>query len=195
MAYGSLAYLRSMDNYPPSTQSPVITSLVLGKKKEVKAGIGDMKVSKNPDTVLATYSLGSCIGVAAYDPIARVGGILHYQLPISSISPEKAETRPYMFADTGIPALFQACSQLGANWRRMVVKIAGGAESKTSTGVFNIGPRNYEALSRIFREMGKSIESQDVGGCCSRTMWLEVATGALTLKTSEFGRVAQWRTM
>ena len=195
MAYGSLAYIRSLENCPVPAQSPVITSLVLGKKREVKAGIGDLKVSNNPGTVLATYSLGSCIGVAAYDPVARVGGILHYQLPFASISPDKAESRPYMFADTGIPALFNACTRLGAKWRRMEIKIAGGADSKTSTGVFNIGPRNYDALTKIFKSMGKSIESQDIGGHCSRSMWLEVDTGELTLKTSAAGQEARWKTI
>ncbi|ACL05948.1 chemotaxis protein CheD [Desulfatibacillum aliphaticivorans] len=195
MAYGSLAHFSNLENYPIPAQSPVISSLVLGKKKEVKAGIGDLRVSGSLDAVLATYSLGSCIGVSAYDPVARIGGLLHFQLPHSSISPEKAQARPYMFADTGIPALFEACSQLGAKWRRMEVKIAGGASSKTSTGVFNIGPRNYQALTDIFKSMGKSINAQETGGFCSRSMWLDMATGEVTLKTNTAGQHVAWTTM
>ena len=43
-----------------------------------------------PDEVLVTYSLGSCIGLSLYDPVARVGGLLHAMLPLSSLDPVKA---------------------------------------------------------------------------------------------------------
>jgi len=39
-------------------------------------GVADMKVSNDPADTVITYSLGSCIGLAIYDPVARVGGIL-----------------------------------------------------------------------------------------------------------------------
>jgi len=70
-------------------------------------GIADMKVSNNPEVSVITYSLGSCIGLVIYDPVVKVGGILHYMLPESSIDNEKASRNPFMFADTGIPRLFK----------------------------------------------------------------------------------------
>ena len=78
------------------------------------ADSADFQVSNDPRVTLVTYSLGSCIGVAIWDPTARVSGILHYMLPDSSISPEKAKTGPAMFADTGIPRLFRDAYALGA---------------------------------------------------------------------------------
>ncbi len=193
MAYGAFASFESVHNGPAPSMSPVVNKLLMGKKRELKAGVADMQVSADPNAVLATYSLGSCIGVTVYDPVARVGGILHYQLPSSSISPEKADLKPYMYADTGIPALFKACIALGARLGRMKVRIAGGADSKSSTGIFNIGPRNYTALRQIFSRIGKPIEFQEIGGFCSRTMWLDVGNGELTLKTCETGYEAQWK--
>ena len=77
-------------------------------------GVSDMKVSNDREAILITYSLGSCIGVAIYDSVARVGGLLHYMLPESGLDQEKARKNPYMFADTGIPALFKAAYKLGA---------------------------------------------------------------------------------
>lgn len=71
-----------------------------------------MKISNTPGTVLVTYSLGSCIAVAIYDPLVRVGGMLHFMLPDSELDPEKAQNNPFMFADTGIPSLFKATSTL-----------------------------------------------------------------------------------
>ncbi len=62
--------------------------------------------------MLATYALGSCIGLSVYDPKAAVGGLLHYMLPDSAIDPARSRQNPYMFADTGIPKLLeQVCGQ------------------------------------------------------------------------------------
>ena len=77
-------------------------------------GISDLKVSNNPTDVLITYALGSCIGVAVFDPKARVGGLLHFMLPDSSLDANKAKTTPAMFADTGITLLFKSCYAIGA---------------------------------------------------------------------------------
>jgi len=65
-------------------------------------GISELKVSNNPDDVLVTFALGSCIAVAVYDPLVKVGGLLHYMLPDSTLDPQKAQNQPGMFADTGI---------------------------------------------------------------------------------------------
>jgi chemotaxis protein CheD len=61
---------------------------------ELIVGISDLKVSKNQGDVLITYALGSCIGVTVYDPKARVGGLLHFMLPDSSLDANKAKTMP-----------------------------------------------------------------------------------------------------
>ncbi len=50
-------------------------------------GISEMRVSNQPDDVLVTYSLGSCIGVTIYDPIVHVGGMIHCMLPNSKLDP------------------------------------------------------------------------------------------------------------
>ena len=78
-------------------------------------GVADMKVSNDQEQMLVTYSLGSCIGVAIYDPVARVGGMLHYMLPESSLDRRKAQKNPSMFGDTGIPFLFKSSYKLLTN--------------------------------------------------------------------------------
>ena len=149
---------------------------------KVVVGISDMKVSKTPGDVLITYSLGSCIGVVIWDPAVKVGGLLHYMLPESSIDPAKAESKPYMFADTGIPRLFKAAYALGADKGRMVVKVFGGGQIMDSDGVFNIGKRNYMILRKMFLKNRVMIAAEDVGGTVNRTVSLEVATGVTRLK-------------
>lgn len=146
-----------------------------------------MKVSNDPDDVLVTHSLGSCIGVAVYDPVVGVGGMLHFMLPESELNPVKARTSPLMFADTGIPLLFKGCYDLGAVKARMVVKIAGGSQIMDKTSVFNIGKRNYAALRKMFWRNGVLIDAEDIGGTVNRTMRLSIATGELSLKVSGRG--------
>ena len=145
-------------------------------------GVGDCKVSGASDSVLATYALGSCIAVAIHDPVAGVGGLLHYMLPESSLSPEKAGQNPFMFADTGIPLLFRAAYSLGAEKRRLQVWAAGGAQVMDDGGVFNIGKRNHLALRKILWKAGVMLGAADVGGTASRTVRLEVSTGRLWIR-------------
>ena len=57
-------------------------------------GVGDMKVSAKQEETLVTYGLGSCIGVTIWDPVSRVGGLLHFMLPESQNDPVKAKDHP-----------------------------------------------------------------------------------------------------
>jgi chemotaxis protein CheD len=147
-------------------------------------GVADMKVSNKPSESIITYALGSCIGLIIYDPVVKVGGILHYMLPESSIDKGKAAARPYMFADSGIPRLFKATYKLGAVKQRMKVYVAGGAEILDQKGFFNIGKRNYMALKKMFFKNKMMIDKQNVGGNSNRTIRIEIATGDIYVKTS-----------
>ena len=158
-----------------------------GDDLNITVDISDLKVSNNPDVTLVTYSLGSCIGLAVWDPEVKVGGMLHYMLPDSSISKEKARANPAMFADTGIPALFKACYKLGAQKQRMIVKVAGGAQLMDESGFFNIGKRNYAALRKMFWRNKVMIAAEDIGGMVNRTIRLNIGAGNLSMKVSGQG--------
>ena len=147
-------------------------------------GVADMKVSNTLSDSIVTYSLGSCIGLVIYDPFVKVGGMLHYMLPDSTIDRAKAQANPYMFADTAIPRLFKQSYSLGAKKQRMKIYIAGGAEILDQNGFFNIGKRNYMALKKLFFRNNVLIGKQHVGGNVNRTVRLEISTGDIFVKTS-----------
>ena len=151
--------------------------------KEIVVAIADCRISNNPDTVLVTHALGSCIAVAVYDPEARVAGLLHFMLPESAIDPTKANGRPYLFADTGIPLLFHAAYALGAEKKRIGVHLVGGAQVMDPEGVFNVGKRNYLASRKVLWAAGVMVRGEAVGGNVSRTVRLEVAGGRLWWNT------------
>lgn len=152
-------------------------------------GVSDMKVSNDPNATVITYSLGSCIGLVIYDPVVKVGGILHYMLPESSLDEEKARRNPYMFADTGIPSLFKSTYEFGAKKQLMRVAVIGGAQVLDQKGFFNIGKRNHTALRKMFFKNNVMADYEDVGGNVNRTVRLEIGTGEIYNKISGHGEI------
>ena len=154
---------------------------------DLVVGVADMKVSRDPGVTLVTHSLGSCIGLAIYDPVVRVGGLLHYMLPDSSLDLKKSRNNPNMFGDTGIPLLFKSTYKFGAKKSRLRVIVAGGAQIMDQNGLFNIGKRNHTLLRKIFWKNNVMIDFEEVGGTVNRTIRLEIETGSIWLKTSGLG--------
>jgi len=141
-------------------------------------GVAEMRISAEPGDVIVTHALGSCLGIAAHDPDAGVGGILHVMMPKSSINPEKAEKNPFMFVDTGVPAFFRDLYAVGAVKPRLVVKVAGGASVQIGTSDrFEIGKRNMTMLKKLLWKNDVLMASDDVGGSKARTMYLEIGSG------------------
>lgn len=154
-----------------------------GSTKALIVGVADMITSADATAEIVTFSLGSCLGITIYDPYKKVGGLLHLMLPDSKINAARALTQPSMFVDTGVPRLFQAVYALGAKKRRLVVKVAGGAQFLDEQKVFNIGKRNIEALSKILSDNGVSVTAHAVAGTASRTMRLQLLTGRVSIQT------------
>jgi len=142
-----------------------------------------MKVSNNPEDVLVTFSLGSCVGLVLYDPVLKVGGMIHCMLPLSKIDPQKAQTNPCMFTDTGIPTLIQAVLNLGANKKRLVAKVAGAASPLDDKGMFKIGERNYTVLRKVLWKNDILIAAEDVGGTVARTLYLFLDSGRTVVRS------------
>ena len=150
--------------------------------KALVVGISDCQVSAGPDGELVTYALGSCIAVSVWDPQRHIGGLLHYMLPESTMDRNKAESNPCMFADTGIERLFRMATDKGADRRRLVVRLAGGAQVLDPQGVFNIGKRNYQAARKLLWKYGVLIASEAVGGEVSRTVRLSAEDGRFRVR-------------
>lgn len=144
--------------------------------------VSDAKVSNDAADIITTYSLGSCIGVTVYDAVAKVGGMLHYQLPTSTLDKNRATERPLMFCDTGMTALLAAVVEAGADKRRLKVKLAGGAQILDDKNMFQIGTRNHTAIRKFLWQNGLFIEGECVGGAVPRTMVLNMGTGKVEVR-------------
>jgi len=76
---------------------------------------------------------------------------------------------------------------LGAEKRRLDVKVVGGAQILDDSQFFNIGKRNYMALRKIFWANNVLIRAEAVGGTVNRTLSLELSSGKTWVKTSGDG--------
>jgi chemotaxis protein CheD len=143
-----------------------------------------MKVSASTEDEIITYALGSCLGITIYDPVARVGAMVHVMLPSSSIDSVKASMNPCMFVDTGVKNLFLASYKAGAQRNRLIVVAAGGAcaNGLEQDDYFQIGKRNVTVLRSLLWKNGIILKNSDFGGNLARTMSLDIATGEVLIR-------------
>lgn len=145
-------------------------------------GISDCKVSDNHADTVVTYALGSCVGIALYDPHARAGGLLHVMLPDSRFRSSAREFNPHMYADTGFYSLLQRLLALGTRKERLVAKLAGGANMLRSSSILDIGKRNADATRDLLQREGIPTVGESLGGVFGRSMSLELHAGVVTVR-------------
>lgn len=155
--------------------------------KDVRVGIADLNTVEAPGKII-TVGLGSCIGIAIYDRIKRIGGLAHIMLPDSKQFSNV--TNPMKFADLAIPMLVEKMEKMGANKRNMKAKIAGGASMfnfSDKNMITDIGARNGVAVKEALEKAGIPLVAEDIGGNKGRTVILDADTGALQIRIVGLG--------
>ncbi len=146
--------------------------------------IAMMKIARAPEQ-LYSLGLGSCIGVAIYDPAVKIGGLIHILLP-SSQGFENGNHVRTKFADSGISDLVDAMVKAGASRARLRAKMAGGASMfaiKNTPSVHEVGRRNIQSSRDTLKMLGIELVAHDTGGNKGRTIIFDIDTGQLTIKT------------
>jgi chemotaxis protein CheD len=146
-------------------------------------GLGELKVSADPQDVLVAYGLGSCIGIGMFDPLVRVGGLLHAILPTH---PDGGMDQAAKYVDSGIRALLDNLVRRGADRNRLFVRMAGGANMLVAPGfsqALNIGSRNTEVALSVLSNLRLRVAGQEVGGNTGRTVRFYVGDGRMTIRT------------
>lgn len=151
--------------------------------RTLTVAIGDMKIGRGND-ILVTYALGSCVGISMYDPVMRLGALVHILLPEHSVG---CGNDILKYADTAIPYTLEQIQEQGFSKSRAVVKIAGGARMFENTQkVFfsDIGFRNVTAVHETLTKEGLRIQNEDTGGTAPRTMSLHLSDGTVTIRAA-----------
>ncbi|MBI5715595.1 MAG: chemotaxis protein CheD [Chloroflexi bacterium] len=147
----------------------------------IAVGLGEVKISTDPEAVLVAYGLGSCLGIGMYDSAARIGGMLHAVLPQRT----NGDTNLSKYVDTGVPEMVKKMLAAGARREHLMVRVAGGANmllNVTFAKTLNIGERNVAAAQEVFTRAGLNVLGQEVGGSTGRTVRLYVADGRMTVR-------------
>ena len=140
-------------------------------------GLGEVKISEDPETVLACLGLGSCVAISVFDPVAKIGGMAHVVLPASHGKTGEKATR---YADVAVPLLFETLRNRGAVNSRLVINLVGGAQMSLAPGLgaaFKIGEDNVTAVRAELAAEGLQPKSVEIGGHKGRTMRLFIESG------------------
>ena len=127
--------------------------------------------------ILRAY-LGSCVGLALYDPEHRCGGLAHLLLPRPVCMIPESHLSSY--ATTGVPCLIDALIQRGAAPEKMVAYIAGGAlvDPLSPTDLnLNIGGRTLEITIDILSQHGIAIRRLEASGFTPSQIIFNTSTG------------------
>ena len=153
----------------------------------VIVGMADLNAVKSPGA-LTTLGLGSCVGVALYDPVNKVAGLAHIMLPDSTQIQNNGNAAK--FADTAAIRLIHRMRQLGARRELLAAKLAGGAQMfgfSASCAALRIGDRNVEASLKFLAAQGIPVVAMDTGANYGRTVELYAEDGKFLIKTVGHG--------
>jgi chemotaxis protein CheD len=151
--------------------------------------IGEIVVSREPTDILVAFGLGSCVVVCLYDPLKRIGGMLHALLPTAP-NEGKARSNPTRFVQQGVPILLDDLLKQGAIRFRMRAVLCGGARMMSSPvfdGRFNVGEKNVRVAESVLQSLNIPIWARATGGNQGRTIKFCLANGQVTVRTMRDG--------
>ena len=149
----------------------------------IHIGMAEYKVATNP-AKLMSIGLGSCIGVALYDALNKIGGLAHALLPRASDGIDVL--RPAKYADTAISLMLARMEEQGSIYRNIKAKIFGGAHmfpNLKSTELMNIGKSNIVAVKHELGKRELEIAAEDTGGNSGRSILFDLRDGSVRVKS------------
>jgi chemotaxis protein CheD len=159
---------------------------VTGPICEIRVRVADYAVAATG--TITTIGLGSCVAIALYDRIVRVGGLAHVLLPDQTMSRDRSN--PAKFPGTVVPLLLSEMVRLGARVERITAKIAGGASmfgGLMPSGGINIGERNVVAAREALAGAKVPIVGEDTGSDYGRSVFLHLEDGRLEVRSIRRG--------
>lgn len=150
--------------------------------EEILVRVADLRAGQG-EVVLYTLGLGSCVAILLHDTQARVGGLAHVLLPSRSLS--RSGDNPGRFPQTAVPALITEMGALGADRRRVVARLVGGASMFSNlvpSGSMQMGDRNVISVREVLSQLAIPIVSESVGGSRGRSVWFHAADGRVVVR-------------
>ena len=146
----------------------------------VKILPGQYHASKGAGTI--TTVLGSCVSTCLWDPVERIGGMNHFMLPGDGASTQSSWTDSARFGVYAMEVLINEMIRLGADRRRMVAKLFGGAQLLAGFETLDVGAKNSEFALEFLRVEGIRLLAKDLLDVYPRKVHFFVATGKVQVK-------------
>ena len=121
-------------------------------------GIAQIITSNQPDVMLSSPGLGSCVGLGFYDPVVKCASLVHIVLPYNTR--EKYNDLPGRYVDTAIPEMLSQMEEYGSKKHNLIIKAAGGSQvlvDKDADYNFKIGQRNFDAINNVLGQYNLSL--------------------------------------
>ena len=151
--------------------------------KETIVKVADWAAERG-DGVLVTLGLGSCVAIMLHDPQTKTGAMAHVLLPSTSLVRDL--TNRAKFPETAVPLLIERLKALGADPRRLVAKLAGGARmfsQLVTPGTIQMGERNVLASRTALRAAAIPVIREAVGGDRGRSVRFYVQDGRVEIRS------------
>jgi chemotaxis protein CheD len=126
--------------------------------------------------------LGSCVSSCLWDPLRKIGGMNHFMLPGESANASSPWAVSARFGVYAMEVLINEMIHLGADRRRIVAKVFGGAQVLQGFDKLDVGAMNVRFVLDFLREENIAITAQDLLGVSPRKVHFFPATGKVQLK-------------
>jgi len=130
--------------------------------------------------------LGSCISIAMWHPLLRIGGMSHSMLP------NRGRKGNYdldgHYADEAIELLLREIGKRNTRPDEYQVKLFGGGNmfrQPLAERAFNVAGSNVEAARILLKAGGFNIHAEHVGGSGHRSIIFDLCDGDVRIKHEE----------
>jgi chemotaxis protein CheD len=156
-----------------------VAELATAFATEIAVRMSDIAVSREPEDVLVSVGLGSCIALALVCRRNGACGLAHVMLPESY---GRISDRPGKYGDQAVPALLARLGALGVHPTGLDAIVVGGAQMFADMPGMAIGARNEAAVRAALQRARIPIMAAATGGSTGRTVRVHVGTGVVTVR-------------
>jgi chemotaxis protein CheD len=129
-----------------------------------------------------TTVLGSCVSTCLWDPVERIGGMNHFMLPGDTATADSPWAESARFGVYAMELVINEMIHLGADRRRLVAKVFGGARLLAGFDRLDVGAKNSEFVVEFLRVEGIRVAAQDLKDVCPRKVHFFVGDGKVQVK-------------
>lgn len=160
----------------PAQSGPLHTYFDVRHGRDAIRLLPNEYVATREDVVLTTV-LGSCVSACLRDPVAGVGGLNHFMLPMAGPDVCALESRSMRYGQNAMDTLIDALEAQGGRRERLEAKVFGGATLIADMRTTRVGEANADFVLDYLARRGIAVLSQDLKDRCARQLYYFPATG------------------